>query len=373
MCDVVQDESQRRGLPARDRVFDGCDVEDVDRRIRRLGQAGIGREHRCEQGEVAEERRGEDVLVGTRRQEQRLDHGTMLHPDRAERRHEDHPLERHPGDADRKVERMVRPDAAVQQHPDDSGAACQGGGLHDRRRIRRKQQIRRLRQRRGEPACITTVSQILRPRHATGADAAPGHWPWAVPCLAPADAPAAGPVRSPGGSCRGHLRADQSHGEGADLREDRPAIGLGRDRGLHRPAEVPQPPAGERGRDRQTVVAVSHPRVGVLAETTRTAQPLGEEQLLHRPAAGEVAPEQRAQLIVVPDLLIQQVNQSVDRRLAADALEQIGTTEGPETRRVIQQAAVLKAGQAGTGRRLPAQGGRVLLACAGSRRLPDSG
>ncbi len=94
LCDLVQDEPQRQGLPARDRVFGGRDVQDVDRRIRRLGQARIGREHPRERGEIAEEGRGEDVLAGTRRHQQRLDRGTTLHPGRAQRRHEDHPLER---------------------------------------------------------------------------------------------------------------------------------------------------------------------------------------------------------------------------------------------------------------------------------------
>jgi len=75
--------------------------------------------------------------------------------------------------------------------------------------------------------------------------------------------------------------------------------------------------------------------VGLLAVPTRAAQPLGEEQLLHRPAAGQVAREQRAQLIVVADPLVQQVDQSADRRLAADPLEQTGTAERPETRRMI--------------------------------------
>ncbi len=76
---------------------------------------------------------------------------------------------------------MVRSDAAVQQHPYDLGAARQGGRLHDRRGVRRTQQIRCRRQRRAEPGDITAVSEIPRPRHATGADAAPGHWLWAVP------------------------------------------------------------------------------------------------------------------------------------------------------------------------------------------------
>ena len=82
--------------------------------------------------------------------------------------------------------------------------------------------------------------------------------------------------------------------------------------------------------------------VGLLAVAARTAQPLTEEELLHRPAAGQVAREQRTQLPVVREPLIQEVNQSVDRRLTADPLEQISATERPETRRMIQQAAVLK-------------------------------
>jgi hypothetical protein len=211
---------------------------------------------------------------------------------------------------------MVRAGAAVQQHPYDLGAARQGSRMHDRRGVRRTQQIRRLRQHRGEPGDVTTVSEIPRPRHATSADAAPGHLPWA---------------------------ADQSHGERADLREDRPAVLGGRDRGLQRPAEVPQPPAGQSGCDRQAVMAVPQAWVSPLAVTTGTAQPLGKEQLLHRPAVSQVAREQRAQLIVALDPLIQDVDQTVDGRLAADPFEQAGTAERLETRRMIQQAAMLKA------------------------------
>ena len=40
MCDMVQEEPQRCGLPAGDRVVDGCDAEDVGRRIGRLGRPG---------------------------------------------------------------------------------------------------------------------------------------------------------------------------------------------------------------------------------------------------------------------------------------------------------------------------------------------
>ena len=40
-----------------------------------------------------------------------------------------------------------------------------------------------------------------------------------------------------------------------------------------------------------------------------------EEELLHRPAVSEVAREQGTQLLVVLEPLIQQVNESVDRRL----------------------------------------------------------
>jgi hypothetical protein len=169
MCDVAEDESQRCDLPARDRVLDGCDVEDVDRRIPCLGEAGIAREHPCERGELAEECRGEDVLVGACRLEQRLDRGAALHPGRAQRRHEHHPLERQPGDAYWKVEGMVRSDAAVQQHPYDLGAARQGGRLHDRSGVRRAQQVRCLRQRRADPGDVTATSEIPRLPHAPGA------------------------------------------------------------------------------------------------------------------------------------------------------------------------------------------------------------
>ena len=129
--------------------------------------------------------------------------------------------------------------------------------------------------------------------------------------------------------------------------------------------------------------------MGLLAVTTGAAQPLSKEQLLHRPAASWVAREQRAQLIVVPDPLVQEVNQSVDRRLAADPLEQLSTTESPETRRMIQQAAVLKGnrmrrirpgpvgcrGGAGAGRELPAEGGRELFpsTSCGACLLPRCG
>jgi hypothetical protein len=41
MRDVVEDEPKRGCLAARDCVLDGCDVEDVDRRIGRLGKAGL--------------------------------------------------------------------------------------------------------------------------------------------------------------------------------------------------------------------------------------------------------------------------------------------------------------------------------------------
>jgi hypothetical protein len=85
--------------------------------------------------------------------------------------------------------------------------------------------------------------------------------------------------------------------------------------------------------------------MGLLAVTTRAAQPLGKEQLRHRPAVRQFAREQRAQLIVVPDPLIQEIDQSVDRRLTADPFVQISTADGPDTRRVTEQPAVFKTHQ----------------------------
>ena len=336
--EVAQEEPQRRDLPARDRVVDGRDVQDVDRRIACLRKAGAlraGREHLAQGGEVAEECRGEDVIFGACRHEQRLDRGTPLHPGRAQRRHEYHPLERHPGDAHWKPEGMACPDATVQQHPDDPGAACQGGRLHDRGGVRRAQQVRCLRQYRAERCGITAASQVPRLRHAAGTDPAPGHLPRAVPWLARGRL-------LPGRPSRGHLLGDERQGQGADLREDRRAVALRDHCGLQRPAEVPQPPVGERRRDGKTVMAVPQAFMGPLAVATRTAQPFTEEELLHRPAAGQVARKQGTQLLVVFDPRVQEVNQRVDRRLTADSLKHAGATEGPESRRVVQQAAVRK-------------------------------
>src|SRR5581483_8085849 len=102
---------------------------------------------------------------------------------------------------------------------------------------------------------------------------------------------------------------------------------------------MPQPPAGNRLRDWLAAVAEAQVGPGRLAVTMGATQPLGEEDLLPRLAAVQVPSEQRSQLIVVLDPLIQQVNQPVDGRLTTDAVKQIGTAEGPETRRVIQDAA----------------------------------
>src|SRR6266480_2133190 len=112
---------------------------------------------------------------------------------------------------------------------------------------------------------------------------------------------------------------------------------------------MPQPSAGQRLRDWLAVVAEAQVRPGHLAVATGATQPLGEEGLLPRLTPIQVPSEQRAQLIVVFDPLIQLVNQPVDGRLTTDAFKQVGTAEGSETRRVPQEAAVLKTG-AGTRR-----------------------
>jgi hypothetical protein len=84
---VVEEEPKRAFLAAGDRVLDRCDVEDIDRRIGRSSEAGIGREHPRDRREITEECRGEDVVAGTGRQQQRLDGGAAPETGRAERRH----------------------------------------------------------------------------------------------------------------------------------------------------------------------------------------------------------------------------------------------------------------------------------------------
>ena len=71
--DLVKKDWQRCRLAAGDRVIDGRDAEDVDRRIGRLGQAGIGRGARRERTEIADEGRGKDILAGTARDDPPID------------------------------------------------------------------------------------------------------------------------------------------------------------------------------------------------------------------------------------------------------------------------------------------------------------
>ena len=77
------------------------------------------------------------------------------------------------------------------------------------------------------------------------------------------------------------------------------------------------------------------------------------------------------------ETVVEPVDKIVDRLLTADPLEEIGTTERPETRRMLQEAPVCQRGgsrtvvpcdvglRTGIGYSLPAQGGRVLLTLAG--------
>src|SRR5262249_39163385 len=69
-----------------------------------------------------------------------------------------------------------------------------------------------------------------------------------------------------------------------------------------------------------------------------------EEHLLSRLGAIDVPSEQGAQLIVLVDPLVEDVDQPVDRRLTTDALVQVGIAEGPEARCVVQEATVVEAG-----------------------------
>src|SRR5262249_237125 len=158
---------------------------------------------------------------------------------------------------------------------------------------------------------------------------------------------------------------DQSHGEWADLSKDRPSVTVSRHRGFQCAFAVPEPPAGEFTRDRLVVVAVFQGRPGPLAVTTWAAPPLGEEHLLPRLGASYVAPEEGTQLIRLLDPLVQDVDQPVDRRLTTDPFEQVGTAEGPEPGRVLQERAVLQTG-AGLRGQLPTKGCRVLF--PGARR-----
>jgi len=65
----------------------------------------------------------------------------------------------------------------------------------------------------------------------------------------------------------------------------------------------------------------------------------------------EVAREQGTQLFVILEAVIEAVDEFVDCGLTADPVEEIRTTERPETRRMLQKAPMLKRCRIRSGRR----------------------
>ena len=98
-------------------------------------------------------------------------------------------------------------------------------------------------------------------------------------------------------------------------------------------------------------MAVPQGRVRTIGVGLLAAQPFGEEDLLACAAVAEVTWKERPQLRVVLERVVEVVDQSVDRRLAADSDEQIAAPERPELNPRVEQPAMPKrvagAGSAG--------------------------
>ena len=104
--------------------------------------------------------------------------------------------------------------------------------------------------------------------------------------------------------------------------------------------EMAEPSTGRERRDRQTGMTMQQPGVGFLAVVGGSTEPLGKEDLLHLTTVGQVAGEHRPEFPVTLDADVEQIDEPVDRRLTADAIEQIGSVKRPHPQRGLDQPAM---------------------------------
>jgi hypothetical protein len=100
-----------------------------------------------------------------------------------------------------------------------------------------------------------------------------------------------------------------------------------RHRRVERLAEMREPLLGERAGDGQQVVAMLERQVG--------------EALLRLALVAEIAAEERPQLDVGVDSVVEPVDERLDRGTASDALEETATYEGAVRLRVGKESTVL--------------------------------
>ena len=134
---VIEDGVGGAGPPSGDGVVQRGHLDDVDGGIARLGQGGLGRQQRRQRFLVAEEGRGEGVVLGAPLLQQRHHRRAPPQPRHAERGHEDDALEGVARHADRQRVGLVRVDALVEQPADRLAPSGGRRGVQEISRVQR--------------------------------------------------------------------------------------------------------------------------------------------------------------------------------------------------------------------------------------------
>ena len=175
MPHLVEQQPQGHHLSTGNGMVDGCDVEDVGSGVGCFGETRVVAELLAQQGDVAQERRGEHVLRRTCRKEDALDCRAPPDAGSAQWRHQQHAFVRPAGDADRKVVRLVRTDSTCQQQFDDLDPPGHRRDLHQLGTIAGPGEVRRLRDRCLDTARIALLGKVSRVLQRTRTDSARRH------------------------------------------------------------------------------------------------------------------------------------------------------------------------------------------------------
>ena len=125
--------------------------------------------------------------------------------------------------------------------------------------------------------------------------------------------------------------------------EDRLPVGLVRDGLRERVLEVLQPAAGHGECNRDRLVPVNEPGVGLLAVLVATAKPLREEDLLMSPTVCQLASEEGAQGMISFEPGIETIDEPVNSGLTTEAADQIRSCEWLVYQRLAEKVAMRRA------------------------------
>ena len=114
-----------------------------------------------------------------------------------------------------------------------------------------------------------------------------------------------------------------------------------RDHRAQRIAKMREPLLGHSAGDGQQIVAMLERQVRTVTVVIVTAEPLGKETCLRLTLVGEIAVEERPQHGVGADPVVKPADNSFERSMASDALEQIAAGEGMMRLRVGEESTVL--------------------------------